>query len=74
MRSRLSEITPPNTPPMKPQMAGREATKPAFRIDMPRACTRYTGNQVRKKYVSTLMQYWPRYTPASMRLESSCLA
>ena len=44
-----SEITPPSTPPTKPQIAGTDATNPAFRIDMPRACTRYTGNQVMKK-------------------------
>ena len=35
-----SEITPPSTPPMKPQMAGTEAMRPAFRIDMPRCWTR----------------------------------
>ncbi|SAJ22074.1 Uncharacterised protein [Enterobacter cloacae] len=35
-----SEMTPPSTPPTKPQMAGTEATNPAFRIDIPRACTR----------------------------------
>ena len=35
-----SEIIPPSTPPIKPQTAGTEATKPAFRIDIPRACTR----------------------------------
>ena len=38
-------------------MTGSEATNPACRIDMPRACTRYTGNQVMKKKVSALMQY-----------------
>lgn len=35
--------------PVKPQMAGIEATMPAFRIDRPRSFTRYTGNQVMKK-------------------------
>lgn len=40
---------------------------------MPRACTRYTGNHVMKKYVSALMQYCAMYTPISMRLPSSCL-
>jgi len=35
-----SDSTPPSTPPMKAQMAGIEAMKPAFRIDMPRWWTR----------------------------------
>ncbi|MNC32148.1 hypothetical protein D3C75_804920 [compost metagenome] len=48
-RNSQSEITPPSTPPMKPQTAGSEAMKPALRMVMPRSCTRYTGNQVRKK-------------------------
>ena len=39
-RINQSEITPPSTPPTKPHTAGMEATKPALRIDMPRACTR----------------------------------
>ena len=57
-RKRKSEITPPRMPPAKPKSAGTEAAKPALRMDMPRACTRYTGNQVIKKYVMALMQYW----------------
>ena len=54
-----SDITPPSTPPRKPATAGNAAIKPAFNIVMWRSLTRYTGNQVRKKYVSVLMQYWP---------------
>lgn len=72
-RSSASEMMPPRMPPRKPHTAGIDATKPAFRIDMPRACTRYTGNHVMKKYVSALMQYCAMYTPISMRLVSSCL-
>ena len=73
LRSSASEMIPPRMPPRKPHTAGIDATKPALRIDMPRACTRYTGNHVMKKYVSALMQYCAMYTPISMRLPSSCL-
>lgn len=48
---------PPSTPPAKPQIAGSAATKPAVRMEKPRSLTRKTGNHVRKKYVSVMMQY-----------------
>src|SRR5690349_4772853 len=73
LRIRKSEKMPPSTPPTNPHTAGNAATKPALRMDMPRSLTRYTGNHVRKKYVSVVMQYWLMYTPSSIRLPSSCL-
>jgi hypothetical protein len=39
-RISASDSTPPSTPPENPQIAGSEATRPACRIVMPRACTR----------------------------------
>src|SRR4051812_13411176 len=69
-RSIVSDSTPEHNTPTNAPRKGSEARKPAFTKAMPRAWTRYVGNQVRKNHSVVVMEYWPRYSPHSFRDDS----
>src|SRR5215217_5701995 len=71
-RTIRSDKTPELSTPTNAARNGSDARNPAFTKLMPRACTRYVGNQVRKNQSVEVSANWPRYTPQSLRELSTC--
>src|SRR5215208_7696372 len=66
-RTIASESTPEQSTPTNAARKGSDARNPAFTKLIPRACTRYVGNQVRKNQSVDVSANCPRYTPHSFR-------
>src|SRR5689334_695098 len=66
-RTIASERRPEQSTPTNAARKGSDARKPAFTKLIPRSCTRYVGNQVRKNQSVEVSANWPRYTPHSFR-------
>src|SRR5215207_4186073 len=66
-RTIASDRTPEQSTPTNAARKGTDARNPAFTKLIPRAWTRYVGNQVRKNQSVDVSANWPKYTPHSFR-------